>query len=67
MVGIMDELLRLIEELRGEVSPWRAENAALQVRVAEWESESAELRRELLRQKQGFRPQANTSTRAKSA
>ena len=62
----MEELLRLIEELRGEVSALRAENAALKVRVAELESENAELRLELQRRKKGFRPSANTSTRAKS-
>ena len=66
IVGIMEEWLRLIEELRGEVAQLRAENAALKVRVAELESENAELRLELQRRKKGFRPQANASTRAKS-
>ena len=66
IVGIMEEWLRLIEELRGEVAQLRAENAALKVRVAELESENAELRLELQRRKKGFRPKANASTRAKS-
>lgn len=76
----VETLLKEVAELRAEGVVLRAENVALRAenvalrkentelraRVAELESENAELRLELLRRKKGFRPKANTSTRAKS-
>jgi transposase len=66
----MDELLRLVDSLRAEVAALRAENAVLRAsaaaEIAELKAHVAELNLELARRKKGFRPKANTSTRAKS-